>query len=73
MLVACEHVHHNFAWYISLVYTSQHVYESLFDELKNKSTGLPTLVRYYASLDVKRTLKERSKSSSIRNDMDIRK
>ena len=76
MLAACKYAHHNFARYISHVYTLQqvfNVYEGLFGELKNEEY-LPAYTGQILcpSLDMKRTSKGRPKSSRIRNDMDIR-
>jgi len=69
----CSHVlvYHDFSRYNSLVYTLQqvfHVYEGLFGGLINKDIGqIPC-----PSPDMKRTSKEKPKSSRIRTDMDIK-
>ncbi|XP_068477220.1 uncharacterized protein [Phaseolus vulgaris] len=76
VLAACKYAHHDFARYISHVYTLQqvfHVYEGLFCELKNEGywsayTGQILCL----SPDMKITSKGRPKSSRIRTYMDIR-
>jgi len=70
VFAACKYAHHDFARYISLVYTLQqvfHVYEGLFGELRNEEYWPAYTGQILCpSPDMKRTSKGRPKSSRIR-------
>jgi len=76
VLVACKYAYHDFARYISHVYTLQqvfHVYERLFGEIINEEYWPAYTGQILCpSPDMKITSKGRPKSSQIRTDMDIR-
>jgi len=70
VLAACKYVHHDFARYISHVYTLQqvfHVYEGLFGELRNEEYWPAYIGQILCpSPDMKRTSKGRPKSQKER-------